>query len=60
MIVNGWQHLNFNSPFADLAIVLGINWLVILLYVDAFISPSGTGITYTATTSQNALWNGKE
>lgn len=52
MIVNGWHHLNFNSPFADLAIVLGINWLVILLYVDAFISPSGTGITYTATTSR--------
>ncbi|KON67853.1 amino acid:proton symporter [Peribacillus butanolivorans] len=52
MIVNGWQHLNFNSPFADLAIVLGLNWLVILLYADAFISPSGTGITYTATTSR--------
>lgn len=52
MIENGWHHLNFNSPFADLAIVLGINWLVILLYADAFISPSGTGITYTATTSR--------
>ncbi|MED1469811.1 APC family permease [Bacillus salipaludis] len=52
MIVNGWHHLNFNSPFADLAIALGINWLVILLYSDAFISPSGTGITYTATTSR--------
>ncbi|MDR6999638.1 APC family permease [Neobacillus niacini] len=52
MIVNGWHHLNFNSPFADLAIALGINWLVILLYSDAFISPSGTGMTYTATTSR--------
>ncbi|MEB4870202.1 APC family permease [Priestia megaterium] len=52
MIVNGWGNINFNSPFADLAIALSINWLVIVLYVDAFISPSGTGITYTATTSR--------
>ncbi|MBG9817547.1 MULTISPECIES: APC family permease [Bacillus] len=52
MIVNGWSHLNFNSPFADLAIALGINWLVLILYADAFVSPSGTGITYTATTSR--------
>ncbi|MES9775124.1 APC family permease, partial [Priestia megaterium] len=29
-----------------------INWLVIVLYADAFVSPSGTGITYTATTSR--------
>ncbi|WP_411801556.1 APC family permease [Bacillus glycinifermentans] len=52
MIVNGWSHLNFNSPFADLAIALNINWLVLVLYADAFVSPSGTGITYTATTSR--------
>ncbi|MGG1366056.1 APC family permease [Priestia megaterium] len=51
-IVKGWSHLNFNSPFADLAIALNINWLVIVLYADAFVSPSGTGITYTATTSR--------
>jgi amino acid transporter len=52
MLVNGWHELNFNSPFADLAVALNINWLFILLYVDAFISPSGTGITYTATTAR--------
>ncbi len=52
MLLNGWSHLNFNSPFADLAIALNINFLVILLYADAFISPSGTGITYTATTAR--------
>lgn len=51
-IAHGWSHLNFNSPFADLAIALNINWLVIVLYADAFVSPSGTGITYTATTSR--------
>jgi amino acid transporter len=52
VVAQGWSHLNFNSPFADLAIALGINWLVIVLYLDAFVSPSGTGITYTATTSR--------
>ncbi len=51
-IAQGWSHLNFNSPFADLAIALNINWLVIVLYADAFVSPSGTGITYTATTAR--------
>ncbi|MDR4157037.1 amino acid permease, partial [Bacillus cereus] len=44
-IADGWNHLNFNSPFADLAIALGINWLTIVLYADAFVSPSGTGAT---------------
>ena len=52
MIINGWSNLNFNSPFADLAIALNINWLVIVLYLDAFVSPSGTGTTYMATTSR--------
>ncbi|MGG0188099.1 APC family permease [Bacillus rhizoplanae] len=52
VVAKGWNHLNFNSPFADLAIALGMNWLVILLYADAFISPSGSGTTYTATTAR--------
>jgi amino acid transporter len=52
MLVHGWNSINFNSPFADLAIALNINWLVIVLYLDAFVSPSGTGTTYTATTAR--------
>ena len=44
---NGWHKLSFQSPLADLAIILGMNWLAIVLYVDAAISPSGTGILYT-------------
>ncbi|BBW97788.1 APC family permease [Geobacillus sp. FSL W8-0032] len=52
LVQHGWHQLSFNSPFADLAIALGVNWLVILLYVDAFVSPSGTGTTYTATTAR--------
>jgi amino acid transporter len=52
LLVHGWHQLDFNSPFADLAIALNLNWLVIILYSDAFVSPSGTAITYTATTAR--------
>ncbi len=48
----GWAALEYSSPFAQLALALNLNWLAILLYADAFVSPSGTGITYTATTAR--------
>jgi amino acid transporter len=48
----GWHGLDFRSPFAELALVVNLNWLAVLLYADAFVSPSGTGITYTASTAR--------
>jgi amino acid transporter len=48
----GWAALEYSSPFAQLALALSLNWLAILLYADAFVSPSGTGSTYTATTAR--------
>ncbi|AND71128.1 amino acid transporter [Dyella thiooxydans] len=48
----GWKGINFSSPFAELAVLVNLNWLAILLYADAFVSPSGTGMTYTATTAR--------
>ena len=51
-VARGWNKLDFSSPFANLALALGLNWLALLLYLDAFVSPSGTGITYMATTSR--------
>jgi len=51
-ITNGWHGLNFTSPFAELAIAVNLNWLAMLLYLDAFVSPSGTGAIYTATTAR--------
>jgi amino acid transporter len=48
----GWHGIDFRSPFAELALLLNLNWLAILLYADAFVSPSGTGITYTATSAR--------
>jgi amino acid transporter len=52
MLSHGWSGIAMKSPFADLAIAWGLNWLAIVLFADAFISPSGTGITYTATTAR--------
>ncbi|MBN2910493.1 APC family permease [Polycladomyces sp. WAk] len=51
-VAKGWANINLNSPFADLAIALNLNWLALILFADAFVSPSGTGITYTATTAR--------
>jgi amino acid transporter len=66
---DGWQGLNFNSPFADIAIMLGINWLAVLLYLDAFVSPFGTGVSFVASSGRTLaamtlnrhvpLWLGK-
>lgn len=52
MLSHGWSGISLNSPFADLAVSLGLNWLAIVLFADAFVSPSGTGITYTASTAR--------
>lgn len=48
----GWHGIDLRSPFAELAIIVNLHWLAMLLYIDAFVSPSGTGITYTATTAR--------
>ncbi|MEV5753060.1 APC family permease [Actinoallomurus sp. NPDC052308] len=52
LLGHGWSGIDFNSPFADLAIAWNLNWLAITLYADAFVSPSGTGMTYTASTAR--------
>ena len=52
MLKGGWGGVNFSSPFAELAMALNLGWLAIVLYVDAFASPTGTGATYTATTAR--------
>ena len=51
-LAHGWQGLDFSSPFAQLAMALGLNWLMLTLYFDAFISPSGTGAAYMASTAR--------
>ncbi len=48
-LAHGWANLTFTGeagPFAGLAATLGIGWMATLLYVDAYISPGGTGLMY--------------
>ena len=48
-LVHGWAQLSFQGqggPFAGLAAGLGIGWLATLLYIDAYVSPGGTGLMY--------------
>src|SRR5215210_5267222 len=52
---NGWANLSFPGsagPFAGLATIVGAGWLATLLYIDAFVSPAGTGLIYTASSSR--------
>jgi amino acid transporter len=40
------------GPFAGLAGLIGLGWLAIILRIDAFISPFGTGLIYQTSTSR--------
>ena len=40
------------GPFAGLAGVVGLGWLAIILRIDAFVSPFGTGLIYETSTSR--------
>lgn len=63
-LAHGWAHIGTNfsngldeiaatyGPLAALATVMGLTWLAILLYIDAFVSPADTGLIYTTVTSR--------
>lgn len=51
-VAKGWHRLDFTSPLAQLAQMLGLNVLMIILYADAAISPSGTAIIFTGSGSR--------
>ncbi len=38
----------FTGPWAQLASLVSLGWLATILYLDAVISPAGTGLIYTA------------
>jgi amino acid transporter len=40
------------GPYATLATGLGLGWLAAILYIDAFISPAGTGLIYVGTSAR--------
>jgi amino acid transporter len=56
LLSHGWagitNHAILVGPFAGLAGVLGLGWMAIILRVDAFISPFGTGNIYLTSSSR--------
>jgi amino acid transporter len=53
----GWNGLAATNPisvgpFAGLAGVVGLTWLAVVLRIDAFVSPFGTGLIYQTSTSR--------
>ncbi len=52
---HGWKNLSFTNnygPFAALASGLGLAWLAVILYIDAFVSPAGTGLIYSGSSAR--------
>ncbi|MDT7745584.1 MAG: hypothetical protein QOE59_4662 [Actinomycetota bacterium] len=47
-LTGGWQGVNFDSPFGQLAVVLGLGFLAALLYGDAVVSPGGSAFVGVA------------
>lgn len=50
--VKGWATLNFSSPLVNLTMLLGLNFLTILLIAESIVSPSITGLTYMGSCSR--------
>lgn len=40
------------GPYATLATTAGVGWLATILYIDAVISPAGTGLVYSGTSAR--------
>ncbi|MDT0486691.1 MULTISPECIES: APC family permease [Streptomyces] len=52
---HGWAKLHYegiSGPWAGLATLVGLGWLSLVLYLDAVVSPGGTGLIYTTATSR--------
>ncbi|MFI0716359.1 APC family permease [Streptomyces inhibens] len=62
-LTHGWAHPvgegNF-GPYATLATAVGAGWLATVLYVDAVISPAGTGLVYMAGAARLSYAMGRE
>ncbi|MGH3510557.1 MAG: APC family permease, partial [Nocardioidaceae bacterium] len=58
LVASGGASATF-SPLAVVASILGLGWLAGLLYADAIISPSDTGLIYTSVTARMSYAMGR-
>ncbi|MGE5336929.1 MAG: APC family permease [Gemmatimonadota bacterium] len=60
---SGWAALAFagstTGPFAAIATVVGAAWWAVVLYIDAIVSPAGTGFIYTTAASRITMATGE-
>jgi amino acid transporter len=55
MLGHGWNGVNFDSPFAQIAMLVGMTWLYWVLIADSMVSPSGAAIVFTASNARNVF-----
>jgi amino acid transporter len=46
MLKNGWGSLNFEAPMVQLTGLVGLHFMMMILYTDAMVSPMGTAISF--------------
>lgn len=54
-LAHGWKNLSFAGeagPFVGIAALLGLGWLVKILYADSVVSPLGAGFIYVTSTAR--------
>ncbi len=52
MLEGGWDKLNFTAPMVQLTALVGLNFMAIILYTDAMISPAGTAIAFVGASTR--------
>lgn len=58
-LIHGWHGVNFNTPYADLALTMNLTWLYWMIMADSVVSPSGSSFVYTASNSRVVYGLGK-
>ncbi len=54
-LAKGWSNLSFPGsfgPYAAIASAAGLGFLALLLYIDAVVSPAGTGLLYVGSSAR--------
>lgn len=49
---HGWQALSYNAPMVEISAMLGLGMLTTIIYFGATISPTGTAIAFTGTSTR--------
>jgi amino acid transporter len=63
---SGWAGMatvfvkDIHGPYVIMAAAAGLTWLMYLLYIDAAVSPSGTGFIYTGTQARLLFGMGRQ